>query len=103
MAPLNLSAFCADLRTSTVWRICRSRRGVTVAVTEIASLTRNLGIRALAWPLPIASAASTLGKGRRGFMKTLVSLALGAAMLFGAATLGLHSGSAGARTRHDKN
>jgi hypothetical protein len=36
-------------------------------------------------------------------MKTLVSLALGAAMLFGAATLGLHSGSASARTRHDRN
>ncbi|HET8782614.1 MAG TPA: hypothetical protein VFM63_09360 [Pyrinomonadaceae bacterium] len=36
-------------------------------------------------------------------MKTLVSLALGAAMLFGAATLGLQSGSASAREHHDRN
>ena len=36
-------------------------------------------------------------------MKTLVSLALGAVMLFGAATMGLQSGSAGARTRQDQN
>jgi len=42
--------------------------------------------------------------GKEGsLMKTLVSLALGTAMLFGAATLGLHSGSASARTRHDRN
>jgi hypothetical protein len=37
------------------------------------------------------------------FMKTLVSVVLGAAVLFGAATLGLQSGSASARERHDKN
>ena len=36
-------------------------------------------------------------------MKTLVSLALGAAMLFGAATLGLQSGAASAHERHDSN
>ena len=38
-------------------------------------------------------------------MKTLVSLMLGAVMLFGAATLGLQSGSASAKDkdRHDKN
>ena len=36
-------------------------------------------------------------------MKTLVSFLLGAVMLFGAATLGLQSGSASARERHDKN
>ena len=36
-------------------------------------------------------------------MKTLVSFVLGAAMLFGAATLGLQSGSANAKDRHDKN
>ena len=36
-------------------------------------------------------------------MRTLVSLVLGAAVLFGAATLGSQSGSASARERHDKN
>jgi hypothetical protein len=38
-------------------------------------------------------------------MKTLVSFLLGAVMLFGAATLGLQSGSASARDKdkHDKN
>jgi Spy/CpxP family protein refolding chaperone len=36
-------------------------------------------------------------------MKTLVSLALGVAMLFGAATLGLQSGSASAHARNDRN
>jgi len=38
-------------------------------------------------------------------MKTLVSIALGAAMLFGAATMGLQSGiaSAHARTQHSKH
>jgi len=36
-------------------------------------------------------------------MKTLVSFVIGAAMLFGAATLGSQSGSASARERHDKN
>jgi len=36
-------------------------------------------------------------------MKTLVSLLLGGVMLFGAATLGLQSGSASARDKHDKN
>lgn len=35
-------------------------------------------------------------------MKTLVSLMLGAVMLFGAATLGLQSASASAKDRHDK-
>jgi hypothetical protein len=33
-------------------------------------------------------------------MKTIVSLALGAAMLFGAATLGLRSGSASVHDNH---
>ena len=37
------------------------------------------------------------------FMKRLVSVVLGAAVLFGAATLGLQSGSASAREQHDKN
>lgn len=36
-------------------------------------------------------------------MKKLVSLVLGSAMLFGAATLGLPSGTASARDRHDRN
>ena len=36
-------------------------------------------------------------------MKTLVSFVLGTAMLFGAATFGLQSGTANARDRHDKN
>jgi hypothetical protein len=36
-------------------------------------------------------------------MKTLVSFLLGGVMLFGAATLGLQSGSASAREKHDKN
>jgi hypothetical protein len=38
-------------------------------------------------------------------MKTVVSFVLGAVMLFGAATLGLPSGSAGAKDKdkHDKN
>jgi hypothetical protein len=38
-------------------------------------------------------------------MKTLVSIALGAAMLFGAATMGLQSGTASAhvRTQHSKH
>ena len=36
-------------------------------------------------------------------MKTLVSLLLGAVMLFGAATLGLQSASASANEHHDKN
>ena len=36
-------------------------------------------------------------------MKTLVSFLLGAVMLFGAATLGLQSGSASAKDKHDKN
>ena len=36
-------------------------------------------------------------------MKKLVSFLLGAVMLFGAATLGLQSGSASARDKHDKN
>jgi len=40
---------------------------------------------------------------KAGFMKTLVSLALGAVMLFGGAALGLHSGSASARSHHDRN
>src|SRR5262249_10068554 len=35
-------------------------------------------------------------------MKTLVSFLLGTAMLFGAATFGLQSGSANARDRHDR-
>jgi Ni/Co efflux regulator RcnB len=35
-------------------------------------------------------------------MKRLVSFLLGAALLFGAATLGLQSGSANARDRQDK-
>jgi hypothetical protein len=35
-------------------------------------------------------------------MKTLVSFLLGVVMLFGAATLGLQSGSASAKERHDK-
>lgn len=36
-------------------------------------------------------------------MKTVVSFVLGAVMLFGAATLGLPSGSASAKDKHDKN
>jgi hypothetical protein len=36
-------------------------------------------------------------------MKTLVSLLLGAVVLFGAATVGLQSASANAKDRHDKN
>ena len=36
-------------------------------------------------------------------MKILVSFLLGAVMLFGAATLGLQSGSVSAKERHDKN
>ena len=36
-------------------------------------------------------------------MKTVVSFLLGAVMLFGAATLGLQSGSASAKDKHDKN
>jgi len=36
-------------------------------------------------------------------MKKLVSFVLGAAVLFGAATLGLQSGSASARDKHDRN
>lgn len=36
-------------------------------------------------------------------MKTLVSILLGGVMLFGAATLGLQSGSASAADKHDKN
>ena len=36
-------------------------------------------------------------------MKTVVSFVLGAVMLFGAATLGLQSGSASAKDKHDKN
>ena len=36
-------------------------------------------------------------------MKTVVSFLLGAVMLFGAATLGLQSGSASANDKHDKN
>jgi hypothetical protein len=36
-------------------------------------------------------------------MKTLVSLLLGGVMLFGAATLGLQSGSASAKDKHDQN
>ena len=36
-------------------------------------------------------------------MKTLVSFLLGGVMLFGAATLGLQSGSASAADKHDKN
>lgn len=36
-------------------------------------------------------------------MKTLVSFLLGGVMLFGAATLGLQSGSASAKDKHDKN
>jgi len=36
-------------------------------------------------------------------MKTLVSFLLGGVMLFGAATLGLQSGSASAKDRHDQN
>jgi len=36
-------------------------------------------------------------------MKTLVSFLLGAVMLFGGATLGLQSGSASAKDKHDNN
>lgn len=36
-------------------------------------------------------------------MKKLVSFALGAVVLFGAATLGLQSATASAKDRHDKN
>ena len=36
-------------------------------------------------------------------MKTLVSFLLGGVMLFGAATLGLQSGSASAADKHDKH
>jgi hypothetical protein len=36
-------------------------------------------------------------------MKTLVSLLLGAVVLFGASTLGLQSASANAKDRHDRN
>ncbi len=36
-------------------------------------------------------------------MKRLVSFLLGSALLFGAATLGLQSGTASARDKHDKN
>jgi len=36
-------------------------------------------------------------------MKTVVSVVLGAVMLFGASTLGLPSGSASAKDKHDKN
>jgi len=36
-------------------------------------------------------------------MKKLVSFLLGAVMLFGAATLGLQSGSATAKDKHDKH
>jgi len=41
------------------------------------------------------------GKGKLN-MKTVVSFLLGAVMLFGAATLGLQSGSASAKDKHDK-
>lgn len=41
-------------------------------------------------------------KGRL-IMKTVVSFVLGAVMLFGAATLGLQSGSVSAKDKHDKN
>lgn len=37
------------------------------------------------------------------YMKTVVSFLLGAVMLFGAATLGLQSGTASAKDKHDKN
>ena len=36
-------------------------------------------------------------------MKTVVSLMLGAVMLFGAATFGLQSATADAKDRHDRN
>jgi hypothetical protein len=43
----------------------------------------------------------SFGKGKLN-MKTAVSFLLGAVMLFGAATLGLQSGSASAKDKHDK-
>jgi hypothetical protein len=43
------------------------------------------------------------GKGKIDYMKTVVSFLLGAVMLFGAATLGLQSGTASAKDKHDKN
>jgi len=42
------------------------------------------------------------GKGK-SIMKKLVSLALGAVVLFGAATVGLQSATANPRDKHDKN
>jgi hypothetical protein len=101
MAPLNLSGFCGDLQGSALWRFCRSRKGVTVPVDQ-NSLTHVQSRQSGAGMAVAKAAAATFRKGTR-FMKTLVSLALGAAMLFSAATLGLHSGSASARTRHDRN
>jgi hypothetical protein len=50
----------------------------------------------------VAPKAYTSLKGKLN-MKTLVSSLLGVVMLFGAATLGLQSGSANAKERHDKN
>jgi len=44
----------------------------------------------------------TFGKGKL-IMKTVVSFLLGAVMLFGAATLGLQSGTANAKDKHDKD
>jgi len=42
------------------------------------------------------------GKGKL-IMKTVVSFLLGAVMLFGAASLGLQSGTANAKDKHDKD
>jgi len=59
---------------------------------------------ALAWSLrtPVTN-FDVLGKGKKLNMKTVVSFLLGAVMLFGAATLGLQSGTANAKDKHDKN
>ena len=57
----------------------------------------------LAWSLRSAETNfDVLGKGKL-IMKTVVSFLLGAVMLFGAATLGLQSGTASAKDKHDKN
>jgi hypothetical protein len=58
----------------------------------------------LAWSLRSAETNfDVLGKGKIDYMKTVVSFLLGAVMLFGAATLGLQSGTASAKDKHDKN
>jgi|GEM_PF-924408 hypothetical protein len=77
---------------------CRVSKAFHCAVAPLREKYR------LAWSLRSAETNfDVLGKGKIDYMKTVVSFLLGAVMLFGAATLGLQSGTASAKDKHDKN